>query len=188
MKKKDTKKEKKDKKTAILPPSVGINLNDLNYWTQWSPRTNLACVLGGNFGYWDNSIGGTAAVPCNAQGFPTTNGFSYLWNTAITDWGTGNYIFLWNGNGTLNVAVRNSSNEQNIPSGVATIVPITAGNTMILSYVGSGMTSLSILPPGQTTDTWSPHFLAKLAPFSIIRTMDWSKTNGSSVVNWADRA
>ena len=31
-------------------------------------------------------------------------------------------------------------------------------------------------------------FLSRLAPFSTLRFMDWGKTNGSPVVEWADRA
>ena len=31
-------------------------------------------------------------------------------------------------------------------------------------------------------------YLSRIAPFSLLRFMDWGATNGSPVVEWADRA
>ena len=38
------------------------------------------------------------------------------------------------------------------------------------------------------TQPFNPQYLSKMAPFSVIRFMDWGATNGSPVVEWADRA
>ena len=47
-----------------------------------------------------------------------------------------------------------------------------------------------LIAPGVTSDptgTFQWRFLHRIAPFSSIRFMDWSRTNGSPVKEWADR-
>src|SRR5262249_21180981 len=38
-----------------------------------------------------------------------------------------------------------------------------------------------------TNATFTKQFLDGLAPFQVIRVMDWMQTNGSTVSNWSDR-
>ena len=42
--------------------------------------------------------------------------------------------------------------------------------------------------PSYATQPFNVAFLQKVAPFSVLRYMDWGATNGSPVVEWADRA
>ena len=39
-----------------------------------------------------------------------------------------------------------------------------------------------------TTQPFNQEFLKKIAPFKVLRFMDWGATNGSTQANWSDRA
>jgi hypothetical protein len=54
-----------------------------------------------------------------------------------------------------------------------------------------GVKNLKLIRPGydpNTTQVFTNQFLAEVAPFSVLRTMDFTQTNNNPVVNWSDRA
>ena len=54
-----------------------------------------------------------------------------------------------------------------------------------------GVQNLKLIRPGydpNTTQVFTNQFLAEVAPFSVLRTMDFTQTNNNPVVNWSDRA
>lgn len=62
------------------------------------------------------------------------------------------------------------------------------------SATNTGISNLSLMRPGHVlgTDVFNKAFLRKLAPFSVIRTMDTTQANGTNFsanpqVNWTDR-
>jgi hypothetical protein len=54
----------------------------------------------------------------------------------------------------------------------------------------TGITNLKLIRPGydpNTTQVFTDAYLQHLSQFSVLRFMDWTQTNNSTVVNWSDR-
>lgn len=56
---------------------------------------------------------------------------------------------------------------------------------------GNHVRNIRLIMPGfeatHATQVFHPGFLERMDPFEVIRFMDWQKTNGSPLANWADR-
>lgn len=58
------------------------------------------------------------------------------------------------------------------------------------SALNTGVTNIKMIRPGyaaNTTQVFSDLYLQHLSQFSVLRMMDWTGTNNSTVVNWSDR-
>src|SRR5262249_969333 len=54
-----------------------------------------------------------------------------------------------------------------------------------------GVKNVRLIRPGYAADTtqvFTNDFLAEIQPFSTLRFMDFTQTNNSTIVNWADRS
>jgi hypothetical protein len=59
------------------------------------------------------------------------------------------------------------------------------------SNTNGGVKNITLIRPGyaaNTTQIFTNQFLSELAPFSVLRTMDFTRTNGNTQINWGDRA
>ena len=146
---------------------------------------------------------------------------AYAWAPPIDDpdkfqpdW-SGAYTFAFKGQATVGALEDNriqiTGQKYDAPTNTTTakiVVPKSAG-LLILAFtntrraptapVGSGITDLRVLRPGYTPagkETFTREFVQSLAPFSVIRYMDWLETNhnpgyygdtGHHALNWADR-
>src|SRR5438128_1868865 len=56
--------------------------------------------------------------------------------------------------------------------------------------LNTGVTNIKLIRPGydpNTTQVFTTPYLDHLKQFSVLRFMDWTGTNNSTVVNWSDR-
>ncbi len=106
----------------------------------------------------------------------------------------GQYTVLYDGTGTITIghdAVITSQQpgrlnlQVNTPSDAGIHLKITATNPS--NYIKN----IRVVMPGQlatyATQPFHPAFLDIIKDFSVLRFMDWGRTNNSPLVNWADR-
>jgi hypothetical protein len=176
---------------------VGVNLDGIAYWTSEFPFSDLMK----NSGDWTahgGAGGDNGKFPSMRDGYPTALDPGQRAMAAVA-WGNvhyapGRYVILWNGDGTVSFPLTN---------GVVTMgdhrATLDVTDTTGPMWVSIDKTSASnpihnvrFLWPGTestyATQPFNPEFLARIAPFSLLRFMDWGATNGSPVVEWADRA
>ena len=98
----------------------------------------------------------------------------------------GQYICTWGGTGSVRVTGDATANQTGPNS--ASVV-IWAGNGGVNLQRGGDVTSVSLIRIEHETRTspFQPEFLSRLAPFKVIRFMDWAKTNNSGLKRWTDR-
>lgn len=142
----------------------------------------------------------TAAAQKDAHGYPVAGASG----TSSTDLGfvlpTGDYTIRYRGTGTVTVGgLIAKLNAPFAPSGDTmkstihiTSTPGVFGRTLdvkIDNAAGQTVSDLAILLPGAADDgtLFNPQLISLLAPFRALRFMDWEATNGSTLVNWADR-
>ena len=141
----------------------------------------------------------TAAAQKDARGYPIAgaSGLSH------TDLGfvlaTGDYTIRYRGTGTVTVGGIAKLNAAFAPSGDVqrTTVHITGSpgdfgrflDVTITNAAGETVTDLAILAPGAADDgtVFRPELISLIAPFRALRFMDWEATNGSTLVDWANR-
>ncbi|MDQ2733812.1 MAG: hypothetical protein M3Y55_02215, partial [Pseudomonadota bacterium] len=107
----------------------------------------------------------------------------------------GRYVVLWDGVGSISFPLSNVKIAETAANRIAIDVTDTSGSL----WVGIDQTSAAnpvhnvrFLWPGTeatyATQPFNPMYLSRVAPFSLLRFMDWGATNGSPVKEWADRA
>jgi hypothetical protein len=114
------------------------------------------------------------------------------WNN--THFASGRYVILWEGEGTISFPMSNVTIAESSPNRIAIDVTDTTGQLWVSIDATSAtnpVRNLRFLWPGTeatyATQPFNPAYLSKIAPFSVLRFMDWGMTNGSSVMNWSDR-
>jgi hypothetical protein len=142
----------------------------------------------------------TPAAMKDANGYPVAG----VAGTSSTDIGfvlpTGTYNVSFKGGGTLTVSgigklmgSWTTANGEQRNQIAITGTPGSFGNFLTLTIAatpGQTVTDLHVYMPGvdyDTTDTFTPQFLALLAPFRAMRFMEWLNINNSTLANWSDR-
>jgi hypothetical protein len=106
----------------------------------------------------------------------------------------GLYTIRWDGRGRIGFARGRGVIRSSEPNRL--VVEVTGNDAPLYvaieeTQAADPVRNLRVLWPGTEPDRaghpFNPAFLAKLAPFSLLRFMDWGGTNGSSLVEWADR-
>jgi hypothetical protein len=168
-------------------------------------------------------IGGGGSAPADAGGWPLSDAQSIMFNVSpspddpsniMPNWG-GTYSFSFRGKGDLSVGRDTTYKVRGVKYNKATnittgsiVVPRNAPNLMVqmtstqrdaTAPIGSGFSDLRIIRPGYTLDSpeiFTAEFLYSLRPFSVIRYMNWLRTNldpgrydapGHSVMEWSMR-
>lgn len=106
----------------------------------------------------------------------------------------GNYVCLYDGQGTIEFGNDAHLVSQSPGRIVVNVTPSNGG--MILRVVASSSSNpvrnIRMIMPGHEatyqTQPFNPTFLATIEKFSVLRFMDWQRTNGSSQQNWAGRS
>ncbi|MBN2083562.1 hypothetical protein JW859_15310 [bacterium] len=144
---------------------------------------------------WDD--GRTVAV--DADGWPTSLAADqYAGNVLLTsqqgNYPSGEYICLYEGEGTINFRINGSIVSQTAGRIVVDIDNDNDGLTHIQitsTNPADPVRNIRLLMPGfettYETQLFHPDFLACLAPYQVLRFMDWMETNGSTQQYWADR-
>jgi hypothetical protein len=177
---------------------VGMNLSGIAYWTTQFPFADLM-KNGSGWSSRDNSGTWGAAFPSMKDGYPTALNpaqhalFAVAWSSV--HYAPGQYTILWDGDGDISFPLSNVA----IQSSAAHRIVINVTDTSGAIWVGIDRTNpadpvrnVRFLWPGSeatyATQPFNLDFLKKVAPFSVLRFMDWGATNGSPVVEWADRS
>lgn len=148
-------------------------------------------------GPWDTGVN----VPLNANGYPLQIPYDdgihapqlvktlMLWDigSAVP---IGNYRLIVKGNGKVRLSF-GASGTYNCPADI--LVPVT-GQVMLeilSSEPGNPVNDIKFIYPEYSetfeNQTFTTEFLTFLKDFSVIRFMDFTRTNGSQVALWADR-
>ena len=177
---------------------VGMNLSGIAYWTTEFP---FADMMKSGMGWASRDDNGTwgSAFPATSGGYPTALNAGQHALSAVA-WGNvhyvpGQYTILWDGDGDISFPLSNVT----IVSTAAHRIVISPNDTTSAMWVGIDRTNAAdpvrnvrFLWPGTeatyATQPFNVAFLNKVAPFSVLRYMDWGATNGSPVVEWADRS
>jgi hypothetical protein len=152
---------------------------------------------------WES--GGTP--PVDADGWPTVVPFvapgagPRIVHTLVPLYGPGKYEMRFEGRGRIRLlppggkALLCESGGGGFV-GDFTLPATEQGRVLLLEIHESAATDpvrrIEILAPGQThadavAQPFHPVFIASLAPYRVLRFMDWQRTNGSRVRRWADR-
>lgn len=178
---------------------VGTNLSGIAYYSAQFPFADLMKSGGGWSSRDNNGTWGAAFPSMTADGYPASLAPGQHALNAVAWTGThyqaGRYVVLWDGDGTVSFPLSNVSIAESSANRIAIDVTDTMGNV----WVGIDRTSATnpvhnvrFLWPGTEAtyrnEPFNPAFIAKIAPFSLLRFMDWGATNGSPVVEWANRS
>ncbi len=178
---------------------VGTNLSGIAYYGSNFPFADLMKSGGGWSSREDNGTWGAAFPSMTADGYPAALKPGQHALNAVA-WGgssfkAGRYVVLWDGDGDISFPLSNVAVAERSANRIAIDVTDTTGSL----WVGIDRTSatnpvknLRFLWPGTEAtyqnEPFNPMYLSRIAPFSLLRFMDWGATNGSPVVEWADRA
>ncbi len=189
---------------------LGTNMSGFADWQFERPMKNLFKTIRHEYiGYlsdcycWNSNVADQLIMDQN--GYPThipqttTAGPNTLIRYMISSEG-GNltqdttYVILYDGIGTIGLG-----GALNIISNTANrlvFVPTANGNidlSILTSTLGNHVRNIRILKlqdeyANLETDPFYSEFKEKIAPFSVLRFMDWGNTNGNTNINWATRA
>jgi hypothetical protein len=179
-------------------PHVGVNLAGLAYYANEFPFADLMKTSGG----WSlrsrrGGEGGTLRL--TPEGWPAAlepgeqAAAAVGWDAA--GYPTGEYVVRWEGEGELGFPGLRGRVVSRAPGRIVIDVRDASSQlwvTIDSTRVENPVRNLRFLWPGteaaQPEHPFNPEFLRRLAPFSVLRFMDWGMTNGSSLVRWSDRA
>jgi hypothetical protein len=146
----------------------------------------------------DSGVWGDA-FPATSGGYPTAlkpgqHALSAVaWNNV--HYLAGLYTILWDGDGDISFPLSNVQIQSKAANRIVIQVTDTSGPLWVgidRTNVDNPVKNLRFLWPGTestyATQPFNTEFLKKLAPFSVLRFMDWGGTNGSPVVEWSDRS
>ncbi len=179
--------------------SLGMNLSEIAYFSRElvfvdavkSARRWVATNPNGQ----PFDTGGT--VTTDANGWPLLQPGQSAQTLLLTDkpgaYPVGTYNVTFDGSGTLAFEF-DASNAQVTGAGTMTFNVNTATDNGVLMRIVSSdpanpVTNIRVWMPTfgpGSPSAFHPDFTTKLAPFGVIRFMDWQQTNGSGVVEFVD--
>jgi hypothetical protein len=177
---------------------VGTNLSGIAYYSTQFPFSDM---MKSGMGWMSRDDSGAVGGPfplVTSDGYPAALKAgqhavnAVAWNN--THFASGRYVILWEGEGTISFPMSNVTIAESSPNRIAIDVTDTTGQLWVSIDATSAtnpVRNLRFLWPGTeatyATQPFNPAFLSKIAPFSVLRFMDWGMTNGSSGMNWSDR-
>lgn len=187
---------------------IGTNLSGPDDWVSEWPLVDIMkysrtwLTTNSTGGPWDTMV--ADSIPKDINGYPleipavvagqsASQVMFTVWaNTSVLPLGT--YTVLWEGSGMLSFW------------GDATNATLTGPNRMTFNLIhkdnvftltirtsqrGNHVRNIRVLMPNTEntyqTNPWNQTWLDKLAPFSVLRFMDWAKTNSSPQQSWEKR-
>jgi hypothetical protein len=176
---------------------VGMNLGSVRYWSTDFPFADMV-KIGNGWTSRDAKGTGGGSLRLRADGYPASLEpgqqavLPVAWSH--TRYPQGPYVVLWEGKGRLGFPLSRVVVRENQPSRMVIEVADTSGPLQVaISHTDAGdpVRNVRFLWPGTEAtyeaQPFNPGFLERLAPFSLVRFMDWGSTNGSPLVEWADR-
>ena len=178
---------------------VGMNLAGIAYYSSQFPFADLMKSSMGWISRDDDGTWGAPFPSLTADGYPAALAPGQHALSAVawagSHYAPGRYVVLWDGDGTISFPLSNVSVAESAPNRITIDVVDTTGNLWVAidrTSASNPVRNLRFLWPGTEAtyahQPFNPLFLDQIAPFSLLRFIDWGATNGSPVVEWADRA
>lgn len=184
--------------TANIGTPIGVNLNGVADWSTELPFVDVFKTAR----KWDGHQDGTdskddAALTLTPEGEVVSLQPGQYANTLVLDNGghypDGQYVLLYDGQGKLAVDFAGTIVSQSPGRMVVKVVRNTDGVRITLRETNPAnpVRNIRLLMPGtektSKTQPFYKGFLARLAPFKVLRFMDWQGTNGSPLTSWSER-
>ena len=183
--------------TSVRSSHVGMNLAAVRYWTTAFSFADM--VKNGN-GWSSRDDRGTwgGSLATRPDGYPASLQPGQRALLAVAWSGSryppGRYIVLWEGRGKVGFPLARVVVRSSEPNRLVVDVTDNRGPLHVAieeTQAADPVRDLRVLWPGteaaEPAQPFNPSFLEKLAPFSLLRFMDWGATNGSPLIEWADR-
>jgi hypothetical protein len=178
---------------------VGMNLAGIAYYSSEFPFADMMKSGMGWSSREDNGTWGRPFPSLTADGYPAALApGQHALNAVAWDgsrFAPGRYVVLWDGDGSISFPMSNVKVAESAANRIAIDVVDTSGPLWVAidrTSAANPVRNLRFLWPGTeatyASQPFNPVFLAKVAPFSLLRFMDWGATNASSVVEWAGRS
>jgi hypothetical protein len=183
----------------VRSQSVGTNLSGISYYSSQFPFADMMKSGSGWNSLDDKGVWGAAFPSMTSDGYPAALGPGQHALSAVAWSGSqmqaGRYVVLWDGDGSISFPLSNVTIAESSANRIAIDVTDTSGPLWVgidRTNPANPVHNLRFLWPGTeatyATQPFNPLYLSRIAPFSLLRFMDWGATNGSPVVEWADRA
>jgi len=180
--------------------SIGMNLTEVSYFSrEWvfvdAMKAHRKWVATDNDG---NPFDTGQTVTLDANGWPILTGGVQAVQTLMFQgnggfYPGGQYVCTYDGTGDIHIDF-DASNVVKTPGRITFDVnsPSTAGLRLRINSSAAfpnHVRNIKVWMPGfeNAPSPFHPDFISGLQPFGVIRFMDWQQTNGSGVVEWADR-
>ena len=178
---------------------VGMNLNGIAYWSSEFPFADMTKSGMGWVSREDSGTWGRPFPSLTADGYPAALAPGQHALNAVawegSSYAPGRYVVLWDGDGSISFPLSNVKVAETAANRIAIDVVDTTGSLWVAidrTSASNPVRNLRFLWPGteatHASQPFNPVFLAKVAPFSLLRFMDWGATNVSPIVEWADRS
>ena len=178
---------------------VGMNLAGIAYYSSEFPFADMMKSGMGWASREDNGTWGKPFPSLTADGYPAALAPGQHALNAVAWEGShfapGRYVVLWDGDGSISFPLSNVKVAESAANRIAIDVVDTSGNLWVAidrTSASNPVRNLRFLWPGTeatySSQPFNPVFLAKIAPFSLLRFIDWGATNVSPIVEWAERS
>jgi len=178
---------------------LGINPAPVNYYDrewvfvdamkqarQWLPTRS------GSSSPWDSG----ESLKLDAKGWPILRAGQAAHTLIYTDvqgaYPAGRYICTFDGEGKVEFDFDARVVNRTRGRVVVDVTPTSRGIYLRIdqSNPNNHVRNVQLWLPGfeGSSSQFHPLYISRLKPFSVIRFMDWGRTNGSNVVSWSDRA
>jgi hypothetical protein len=178
---------------------LGMNLAEVTYYTrEWvfvdamkQSRHWLPTRTGGSKP-WDSG----ETLNLDANGWPILRdgqaAHTIMYIDTKGSYPAGRYVCTYDGDGVVELSYDATVVSRRAGRVVANVTPTNRGIYLRIdkSNPNNPVRNIKVWLPGfeNSASPFHPLYLSRLKPFSVIRFMDWQRTNGSNVVNWSERA
>jgi hypothetical protein len=121
-----------------------------------------------------------------------------MYDNAITDtadYPTGQYTLLYDGSGTLSFDMQSATIVSQTPGRMVVNVPAGQNGIYLIESatdISNPIRNIRFILPGfestYQTQPFHPLFLQRLGIYGVLRFMEWTLVNNSTLQNWSDRA
>jgi len=177
---------------------VGMNLSGIAYYSSEFPFADMTKSGMGWVSREDNGTWGKPFPSLTSDGYPAALAQGQHALNAVawagSHYAPGRYVVLWDGDGSISFPLSNVTVAETATNRIAIDVTDTSGSLWVAidrTSATNPVRNLRFLwpntEPTYASQPFNPVFLAKIAPFSLLRFKDWGAIDGSPVVEWADR-
>ncbi len=184
---------------------IGTNLVAVSYYSpQWPFVDAMKVSRVSSKGFpWDLVAGDQPTPALDPQGYPIGLGSAQSVSTLMLrgvgeHFPAGEYVVLFEGEGRVELSwdggrARHEHDGEGTARFTADVTP--SDNGLILKITRSNarnhVRDLRVIMPGfeatYAAQPFHPLFLERLAPYAVLRFMDWGQTNRSPITSWSER-